>query len=44
MDTCFKYGKTKKRLILKNDGKDGIKGNVEPYDWRYYAEKIEKNV
>ncbi len=22
--------------------KDGIKGNVEPYDWRYYAEKIRK--
>jgi peptidyl-dipeptidase Dcp len=22
--------------------KDSIKGNVEPYDWRYYAEKIRK--
>ena len=22
--------------------KDGIKGKVEPYDWRYYAEKIRK--
>ncbi|WP_445715894.1 M3 family metallopeptidase [Flavobacterium sp.] len=22
--------------------KDGIKGDVEPYDWRYYAEKIRK--
>ena len=27
------------KLIME---KDGIKGNVEPYDWRYYAEKIRK--
>lgn len=28
--------------IKKMMVKDGIKGNVEPYDWRYYAEKIRK--
>lgn len=28
--------------IKKMMGKDGIKGAVQPYDWRYYTEKIRK--
>ena len=28
--------------IQKMMAKDGIKGPVQPYDWRYYTEKIRK--
>ena len=39
---ALEIAKTEASDIQKIMGKDGIKGAVQPYDWRYYTEKIRK--
>jgi len=39
---ALEIAKTEASDIQKMMVKDGIKGNVQPYDWRYYTEKIRK--
>ena len=39
---ALEIAKTEASDIQKMMGKDGIKGAVQPYDWRYYTEKIRK--
>ena len=39
---ALEIAKTEASDIQKMMAKDGIKGAVQPYDWRYYTEKIRK--
>ena len=39
---ALEIAKTEAADIQKMMAKDGIKGAVQPYDWRYYTEKIRK--
>ncbi|RTY87286.1 M3 family peptidase [Flavobacterium sp. GSN2] len=39
---ALKIAKTEAADIQKMMAKEGIKGAVQPYDWRYYTEKIRK--
>ena len=39
---ALEIAKTEASDIQKMMVKDGIKGTVQPYDWRYYTEKIRK--
>ena len=39
---ALNIAKTEASDIQKMMAKDGIKGAVQPYDWRYYTEKIRK--
>jgi peptidyl-dipeptidase Dcp len=39
---ALEIAKTEASDIQKMMAKDGIKGTVQPYDWRYYTEKIRK--
>ena len=39
---ALQIAKTEASDIQKMMAKDGIKGAVQPYDWRYYTEKIRK--
>jgi peptidyl-dipeptidase Dcp len=39
---ALEIAKTEAADIRKMMAKDGIKGAVQPYDWRYYTEKIRK--
>jgi peptidyl-dipeptidase Dcp len=39
---ALEIAKTEATDIQKMMAKDGIKGAVQPYDWRYYTEKIRK--
>ena len=39
---ALQKAKTEEADIKKLMAADGISGNVEPYDWRYYTEKIRK--
>jgi peptidyl-dipeptidase Dcp len=39
---ALEIAKTEASDIQKMMAKDGIKGPVQPYDWRYYTEKIRK--
>jgi peptidyl-dipeptidase Dcp len=39
---ALEIAKTEASDIQKMMSKDGIKGAVQPYDWRYYTEKIRK--
>lgn len=39
---ALEKAKTEAADIQKMMAKDGIKGAVQPYDWRYYTEKIRK--
>lgn len=39
---ALEIAKTEAADIQKMMAKDGVKGAVQPYDWRYYTEKIRK--
>ena len=39
---ALEIAKTEAADIQKMMAKDGIKGAIQPYDWRYYTEKIRK--
>ncbi len=39
---ALQIAKTEASDIQKMMAKDGVKGAVQPYDWRYYTEKIRK--
>ena len=39
---ALEIAKTEAADIQKRMAQDGIKGEVQPYDWRYYTEKIRK--
>ena len=39
---ALEIAKTEAADIQKMMAKDGVKGTVQPYDWRYYTEKIRK--
>jgi peptidyl-dipeptidase Dcp len=39
---ALKVAKKEAKELQEMMAKDGISGNIEPYDWRYYSEKVRK--